>query len=153
MNGAVRNLRSPWGAMPTPVTAQPSASVPTSAAARSGWPLMPQLGQALERGRPMLPPQDPPSELESDGCTEIDLSLTNRFEWQTTNLRAIGEIAIKKLQLLTLWSTSRRIHCNKEETAAKQQKLKNRRLLAETQRALKMSYKEFDSQTRAREMH
>jgi hypothetical protein len=95
---------------------------------------MPQLGQAIERGRPMLPPQDPPSAQESNGCAEIDRSLTNRFEWQTTNLQAIEEMAIEKLQLLTLWSTSRKIHCNKGETAAKQQKPEGQTLLKQKRR-------------------
>ena len=50
------------------------------------------------------------------------------------NPQAIEEMAIKKFQLLTLWSTSRKIHCNKAETAAKQQKLEGQTLLKQKRR-------------------
>jgi len=70
------------------------------------------------------------------------------------NPQAIEEMAIEKLQLLPLWSTSRKIHYNKGETAAKQQKLEGTDASStETQKALKISCREFASQTRAREMH
>jgi hypothetical protein len=50
------------------------------------------------------------------------------------NPHAIEEMAIKKLQLLSLWSTPRKAHCNKGERAAKQQELEGQTLLKQKRR-------------------
>jgi hypothetical protein len=50
------------------------------------------------------------------------------------NPQDIEEMAIKKFQMLTLWSKPRKIHCNDGETAAKQQKLEGQTLLEQKRR-------------------